>query len=167
MPRRTDVDASLDPVLISGRILNDLYNHALEARPEECCGLIIGDADDRFQQLVRCRNEMTKRHERDPVSYPRDGKEAFYMNEHDYLAAQEKAEQGGQQITAVYHSHVGAAAYLSATDLEYAESALFPFPEADHIVVSVLDRAVAGVGLFRRAATGSPFMGRSVQALVP
>jgi proteasome lid subunit RPN8/RPN11 len=47
MGRRTDVDDTLTPVLISGRILNELYNHALESQPEECCGLLVGDENDR------------------------------------------------------------------------------------------------------------------------
>jgi len=167
MSQRTDVDPSLSPVPISGRILNEVYSHALSEWPEECCGLIVGDEHERYGSVVRCRNEMTKLHQRDPKTHPRDGKEAFYMNEHDYLAAQEKAEDEGRQVTAVYHSHVGAAAYLSAMDREYAESRLFPFPEADHIVVSVLDRKVAGVGVFRREGAGSPFRGCAVVPRVP
>jgi proteasome lid subunit RPN8/RPN11 len=167
MGRRIDVDISLDPVFISGRILNELYNHALESQPEECCGLLVGDENDRYQRLVRCRNEMTQRHQRDPVAYPRDGRDAFYMNEHDYLREHEKAEAEGRRVTAVYHSHVGSAVYLSEMDLEYAESAWFPFPDADHIVVSVSEGAVRGLGLFHREAPGAPFRGRSVMPLVP
>lgn len=167
MRRRTDVDETLTPVMISGRILNELYNHALDTQPEECCGLIVGDDDDRYQRLVRCRNEMTQRHQRDPVAYPRDGTEAFYMNEHDYLREQQRADDEGLRVTAVYHSHVGSAVYLSEMDLDYAESTLFPFPDADHIVVSVSEGAVRGLGLFDREAPGSEFRGRSVTALVP
>ena len=167
MGRRTDVDETQTPVRVSGRILNELYAHALDTQPEECCGLIVGDANDRYQRVVRCRNEMTRRHQRDPVAYPRDGRDAFYMNEHDYLREQAKADREGLMITAVYHSHVGSAAYLSEMDLEYAESALFPFPAADHIVVSVSEGSVRGLGVFRRDEPGSVFRGRSVLPLVP
>jgi proteasome lid subunit RPN8/RPN11 len=167
MRRRAEVDETLQHELMPGRILKDLYNHALETEPEECCGLIIGDAVQRYQRLDRCRNEMTQRHQKDPVAYPRDGREAFYMNEHDYLRTQEKAEIDGLEVTAVYHSHVGSAVYLSEMDLEYAESALFPFPDAEHIVVSVSEGAVRGLGLFRRDAAGGALVGRSVKPLVP
>jgi proteasome lid subunit RPN8/RPN11 len=167
MRRRTDVDESLSPVLMPGRILNELYTHALEIQPEECCGLIVGDDRERHQRLVRCRNEMTRLHLRDPLRHPRDGTEAFYMNEHDYQRAQEKAESEGLVVTAVYHSHVGSAVYFSEMDLEYAASEWFPFPDADHIVISVSDGAVRGLGLFSRRGPGEGFRGRVVKALVP
>jgi hypothetical protein len=48
-------------------------------------------------------------------------------------------------------------------DREYAESALFPFPDAEHIVVSVSEGAVRGLGLFRRDGPGGSFAGRSVK----
>ena len=166
MGRRTDVDGSLSPVLMPGRILNELSTHALEAELEECCGLIVGDDRERYQQLVRCRNEMTQRHQNDPLRYPRDGTEAFYMNEHDYQRAQEKAEAEGRRVTAVYHSHVGSAVYFSEMDLEYAENEWFPFPDAEHIVISLSEGAVHGLGLFSRQGPDGVFRGRSVKALL-
>ena len=65
-------------------------------------------------------------------------------------------------VTAVYHSHVGAGAYLSEMDLEYAENEFFPFPESDQLVVAVLDSKVAGIGLFRRIDFNAPFLGRTI-----
>ena len=108
MRRRVDVDEGLPPVVIPGRILNELFTHALEMEtdpPEECCGLIVGDEREPFRRLVRCRNDMTQRHRGDPDSYPRDGGEAFYMNEVDYQRALELAKDAGESVTAVYHSH--------------------------------------------------------------
>ena len=110
---------------------------------------------------------MTQRHQKDPIGYPRDGREAFYMNEHDYMNAQEKADADGGAVTAVYHSHVGAAVYFSEMDIEYAESAFFPFPDADHIVVSVMDGEVRGLGLFRADGPDGSFIGRRVEPLGP
>ena len=129
MARRVDVDASLPPLVLPGRILNELCAHALETLPEECCGLILGQRSARFAQLVRCRNEMTRRHLADPQSHPRDGSTAFWMNEADYAHAQTLAEAAGDEVTAVYHSHVDAGAYLSELDLEYAEQRALPVPE--------------------------------------
>jgi proteasome lid subunit RPN8/RPN11 len=165
MRGRADVDETLQPVAMPGRLLHELYKHALESCPEECCGLILGDRDDRYQSLVRCRNEMTQRHQKDPTAYPRDGREAYYMNEHDYMRASEKAEANALAVTAVYHSHVGSAVYLSEMDLQYARSALFPFPDAEQIVVSVSERKVCGLGLFQREDRDAPFTGRPVEPL--
>jgi proteasome lid subunit RPN8/RPN11 len=160
--RRIEVEEALPSVVIPRRILNDLYAHAIQSLPEECCGLIVGTDEDRFQLLVRCRNEMTMRHRQDPVEYPRDGSKAFYMNSLDYMIAQEEAEARGARVTAVYHSHVGVGAYLSGMDLAYAESENFPFPDADHIVVAIFERKVDSVGFFRQGKKGQSFLGRTV-----
>ena len=75
---------------------------------------------------------MTLWHQRDPVSYPRDGREGFYMNEQDYLRADEEATLRGELINCIYHSHVEAGAWFSEMDQDFAEQPLFPFPDADH-----------------------------------
>jgi proteasome lid subunit RPN8/RPN11 len=159
---RIDVDEALPSVEIPRRILNALYAHAIETLPEECCGLIVGTDEDRYQRLVRCRNEMTMHHRENPVEYPRDGSEAFYMSSLDYMMAHEEAEARGARVTAVFHSHVGVGAYLSEMDLAYAASASFPFPDADHIVVAVFDRKVDSVAFFRQDGEDRSFLGRTV-----
>lgn len=160
------VDEHAAPVRISGRLLNELCAHALETRPEECCGLVTGVAGDRFRRVHRCRNTMTQQHRSDPESYPRDGTQAFYMSEVDYLQAQKDAERVGEQVTAVYHSHVAAGVYLSEMDQEFASHELFPFPMAAHIVLAVgpqrVDR-VLSAGIFERDGRGR-FHGRRLQA---
>ncbi|NQZ97276.1 MAG: Mov34/MPN/PAD-1 family protein [Myxococcales bacterium] len=162
MSRRIEVDENLEPVEIPGRILNELCSHALETLPEECCGLIVGSDQRRYGELRRCRNEMTSKHRADPVTYPRTGEHAFYMNELDYLRVQETAHASSERVTVVYHSHVGAGAYLSEMDLEYAENAFFPFPDSDQLVVAVCNEKVAGIGLFSREGDGQAFRGRSI-----
>jgi proteasome lid subunit RPN8/RPN11 len=165
--RRVEVDEALAPVVIPGRILNELFAHALETLPEECCGLIVGDEREPFRSVVRCRNDMTQRHRGDPDRYPRDGREAFCMNEGEYQLVLEEAEAAEEHVTAVYHSHVGSGAYLSETDLQYAESREFPFQQADQIVVALFERRVTGVGIFKRMAVGRPFVGRRLESAGP
>ena len=167
MRRRVEVDEALAPVVIPGRILNELFAHALETLPEECCGLIVGDEREPFRNVVRCRNDMTQRHRGDPDRYPRDGREAFCMNEGEYQLVLEEAEAAGERVTAVYHSHVGSGSYLSETDLQYAESREFPFQQADQIVVALFERRVTGVGIFQRMAVGRPFVGRRLESAGP
>ena len=95
MSGHVEVDPSLAPVVIPGRLLNEIYTHALESQPEECCGLLTGKEGWRFDAIHRCRNEMTRLHRQDPVSYPRGGERAFHMNEFDYLRVQRDAEAAG------------------------------------------------------------------------
>lgn len=147
---------------IPARILNEICEHALKESPNECCGLILGDGDERYQRAFRCRNDMDQHHARDPENHPRDAKSAFWMNESDQLRAQNQAEEAGGYVTAVYHSHVGAGVYLSEMDLEYAENELFPYPAADQIVIAVQGRNVA-LGLFRRSSPGADFHGCPIE----
>lgn len=174
MPR-VEVDNSLPPVVLPARIVSELLGHARETLPEECCGLIVGSAERRYRRLVRCRNEMTQRHRADPIGFPLDGRAAFWMNEADYMHTRDEAEATGERVTAVYHSHVGTGAYLSEMDLDYARHALFPFPDADQIVVAVPspdnghvtmrleDGCAVGIGIFGWDANQSGFRGRRVR----
>jgi len=159
---RFETDEPASPVGIPARILNELCEHAREAEPEECCGLVLSEGDLRYGRAVRCRNEMTRRHEEEPDEFPRDGRAAYYMSMRDVLEISREAERSGEHVTAVYHSHVGAAAYLSKDDLAYARNPLFPFPYADQIVLSVFDHTVREIKIFLR--TDDAFSERIVDA---
>ncbi len=162
MPRRVNPDPSLDPVAFPIPILNEIYAHARETLPEECCGLIVGDARERHQEVIRCRNDMTQHHQRDANAYPRDGRQGFFMNENDYLAADRSASARGLQVTVVYHSHVDCGAYFSAMDQEFASRPLYPFPEADHLVVAIAGGSIKEQGVFRLNRESGRFIGFNV-----
>ena len=71
-----------------------------------------------------------------------------------------------QHVVAVYHSHFGQGCYLSADDLAFASHPLFPFPDADQIVVSLLHGKVQEVGVFEpRADASGRFIGRRLEAV--
>lgn len=108
---------------------------------------------------------MTRLHRQDPAQYPRDGREAFHMHEADVLAGQRDADARGWRVTAVYHSHADAGPYFSTLDQEFAAQPGFPFPDARHIVISVLDGLVNEIAVFDREAGG--FRGRLLQAEAP
>lgn len=129
-------------------------SHAVQSDPEECCGLIVGSDAGHFRRVHRFDNEMTRRRQTEPRSYPRDNRSGFYMNPIQVENVRRQAESDGEKVTAVYHSHVGAGAYLSTLDLEHAEHELSPFPEADWIVLDVFERNVRQIALFRRGADG-------------
>ena len=164
---RIQVNRTQPPVKVPARVWNELRSHALETRPEECCGLLLGKAPGRFDEAQRCRNEMTRMHREDPVGFPRDGTEAFHMNEMDYLRIQEEAEREGLRVTGVYHSHVGVGAYFSELDQAFALQPLFPFPEAEHVVISVEDQRVRELALFRRVSGEAGFEGRALAPEAP
>jgi proteasome lid subunit RPN8/RPN11 len=166
MRERIPVDTDASPMILPGRFLNELCTHALETRPEECCGLVTGVEGDRFRCVYRCRNTMTRQHQSDPVAYPRDGRQAYYMSEVDTLRALEEAESQGEAVTAVYHSHVSVGVYLSEMDQDFADHELFPFPLAAQVVLAVgadaVDRVIAAA-IFERDSLGR-FRGRPLEA---
>ena len=161
LPREPiQLDESAGPLAIPGRILNEMCAHALETRPEECCGLLLGSDQQRFGKLVRCRNEMNLRHAEDPQRFPRDGRSGFWMSEADAQRALEDAEASGLRVTAIYHSHVDVDAYLSELDLEYAEPGAYP--DAAQVVIAVSEGGVKRVAIFEREGVGHPFRGHAV-----
>lgn len=160
------VDSNALAVRISSRLMSDMCAHALESQPEECCGVVVGSERNRFSEVYRCRNVMSLKHRDQPRQFPRDGTQAYYMNEADYLRAQQEAQERGESITAVYHSHVGAGLHFSVLDQLYAKQALFPFPGAAQIVISVWDR-VLETGIFESDDEASGFRGFRLDVAKP
>src|SRR5262249_31764611 len=109
---RIDPDADLPAAVIPAAVLNEVFAHAREEEPEECCGLITGDDRVRHRRVVRCRNDMTLHHRRDPAAYPRDGGEAVPMNQQDYLAARGESGGAGEKIHLRYYPHLRGRAAL-------------------------------------------------------
>lgn len=169
MGERIEVDRELAPLTMPDRLLNELMGHAREAYPEECCGLVLGQEAGRFESVHRCRNEMTKRHRQNPELYPRDGTKAFWMDEEEYYEIKNQAEERGLLVSAVYHSHINWGLYFSKLDQDYALNPLFPFPEACHIVISVMDGVAKESAAFVRCTQGAPnaFEGRLLEAEAP
>jgi proteasome lid subunit RPN8/RPN11 len=149
------------------RLLNALREHARETHPEECCGLLLGPEPGAHRDFRRCRNDMTRLHQQDPVTYPRDGRQAFHMSESDYLRVLNEADERGWCVTAVVHSHADAAAYFSELDQRFATQPGFPFPSADHVVVSVVDGLVKEAAVFRATAEAPGFEGRLLVSEAP
>lgn len=167
MRERVELNRNLAPVAVPATVLNELCRHALDAVPEECCGMITGTAEDPFSNVRRMANVMTRMHVSDTAAYPRDGRTGYYMAETEYLKAQKEAEARGERVTALYHSHVDADAYLSVEDLTYAESPIFPFSGAFQIVLSVVGERVKDAVLFEmdsELGQFTPECGRLLQA---
>ncbi|MCH2185534.1 Mov34/MPN/PAD-1 family protein [Myxococcota bacterium] len=156
---RIELNRDLDPVPLPASVMSEICRHALDTAPEECCGLVVGSIHQRFEKPCRITNVMTKMHLSDPVSFPRDARQAYYMTEVEYLRAQQEAEGAGRFVSAVYHSHVDAGAYLSNEDLAYAEHPLFPFPGAAQIVISVLGGRVKEAAIFEMDPVTRDFRG--------
>lgn len=77
--------------------VNELYAHAREAAPAECCGLVGGVSAGPAQTIYRLPNIAA-----DPlVAYEAAPEELF--------AAQRQMRARGEELLAIYHSHPRAA----------------------------------------------------------
>jgi proteasome lid subunit RPN8/RPN11 len=135
-------------VRIADDAAENIYRHAEESFPEECCGIIVSNgATDRS---IRLKNMQNERHAADPEEYPRDATIAYSIDELELESLRREAEQIGFTLKAFYHSHPNHDAYFSAEDRAGATPFGEPtYPEAAQIVVSVYDRSVKTVKAFR------------------
>jgi proteasome lid subunit RPN8/RPN11 len=73
--------------------VEEMYAHAREANPAECCGLIGGTEDGRMRSVYRLSNVASDRR----VGYEAAPEELF--------AAQRRMRERGEQLLGIYHSH--------------------------------------------------------------
>lgn len=85
---------------IAPEIAEDIFSHAKECYPRECCGVVA--LVDGKQRYVRCRND----------AIGDQGLDRFVMNEQDYMSAEDLGE-----VIAVVHSHPNASANPSDADI--------------------------------------------------
>ena len=103
-------------VSIRRALLEEMFAHAHDARPEECCGLVGGDAERIGATVYRLRNIAPDR----SVAYDGDPQ--------DLCEAQRLMRARGEQLLGVYHSHPREAVPTpSETDvrLAYHPSAIY------------------------------------------
>ena len=159
-PRRIEVDPTLPAVAIPGSVLHELYRHARETFPEECCGLMLGPPGVEPRQVVRCTNVQNVRLAKGESKL--NASQGFWIDEQELERALRSAEARGEELRVVYHSHVDTGAYLSHTDLE---AALGPqgtplWSGVGQLVVSVSENGVREAALFEWDAEREAYVGR-------
>ena len=126
--------------------LEAIRRQAVEEYPRESCGVILEQG--RLRRIVRCRNIQDELHAKDPQRHPRDARTAYFIDPKDLLAIGLREGQG-YGFVVIYHSHIDAGAYFSATDKQNALMNGEPFyPAATYVVVSVLEGVVADIRAF-------------------
>jgi proteasome lid subunit RPN8/RPN11 len=89
-------------VAIGRRAHDDIVDHAREAAPAECCGLLIGTAES-IVEAARTTNLAS-----DP--------NRFEMDPRDHIGARRAARTRGLDVLGFYHSHPRSPAMPSASD---------------------------------------------------
>lgn len=140
------------PILaaIGDEILEEMYLHAEDTYPSECCGVLLGQKGiNEIHALRRCKNVYDLYHEEDPFHYPRTSKTAYLIDPKELLAIQKETRTGKTEMKAIYHSHVEVGAYFSDEDKRVATFENAPlFPGVAYIVVSCRKGRSDGAALF-------------------
>lgn len=151
------------PLLIPHQILREIYAHARQTYPEECCGFLIGPRDTAEIDEVRpCVNQQNRYHALDPERFPRTACEAYYLGGKDLRFLVERVESL-RPVKIIYHSHPDVGAYFSAEDTRAAlgrepDDTAEPLYPVDHIVIDAQIDHIAGAKMFRWAPTQRTFV---------
>jgi proteasome lid subunit RPN8/RPN11 len=83
--------------------------HARNCHPEEACGLLAMDPEDRVRMVY-------------PLTNAEHSESAYTVEPTEHFGALRHAESRGWEIRGAFHSHPHSDAYPSATDIELAVS---------------------------------------------
>jgi proteasome lid subunit RPN8/RPN11 len=122
---------------ISDAQLKQIYAHAKETYPHECCGFLLGNFDDSLvRQVRRATNQNTDRTDR------------FIISGEEYAQTQFAADEAGLDIIGVYHSHPDWPPIPSQTDMESA------WEEVHYLIASVHEGMPLNTNVWRLAGDG-------------
>jgi glutamate-1-semialdehyde 2,1-aminomutase len=142
-------------MLITPDELAAIKRQAIAEYPNECCGVIL--VRDTERRHVPCHNVQDQMHARDPVTFPRTARNAYYMDPLDALKLNRYVDDGFA-FAVIYHSHPNAGAYFSETDRGQALIKGEPaYPGAVYVVLSVVGREVKAVAAYRWNAESRVF----------
>jgi proteasome lid subunit RPN8/RPN11 len=97
-------------IRIDSQAWTEMVSHAQETYPNECCGAMLGTADDGAKAVtvaLRLKN-----------SFAGGQQERYELRPEDLLAADREARDRKLDLIGIYHSHPDCGAYFSETDLK-------------------------------------------------
>ena len=140
--------------IISAQVLAEIYAHARETYPEECCGFLIGPRDSAgVDEVRRCVNEQNRYHALDPERFPRTARIAYYLGGKDLRFLMQSLDTP-RPVKLIYHSHIDVGSYFSAEDIRAAlgrepDDTAEPLYPVDHIVIDAQAEHIGGAKLFQ------------------
>jgi len=118
--------------------LKDIYAHAKDSYPHECCGFLLGHFKDGglVRQVRRATNQNTERADR------------FVISPEEFAQVQFTADEAEIEIIGIYHSHPDWPPIPSQTDLESA------WEEVYYLITSVHEGRPLNTNVWRLADEG-------------
>ena len=121
-------------IKIPRSVLAEIINHAYEDDPNECCGFLLG-GEGEVARVYRARNVH-----RNKVS-------RYSMDPLQVMEIQQAADDSGEQIVAIYHSHTYTQGYPSETDVSNAVDSGWTDPY--YVLVSLVEKTRPVVRAYR------------------
>ena len=110
-------------VLVPGDIMERMRTHGEETYPHECCGFMLGSAEEGLQRISEIRSQENER---------TDSREnRFVISPEEFRAAEKHARKAGLLLVGIYHSHPDSPARPSEYDRDHA------WPWFSYVIVSV------------------------------
>ena len=103
-----------DPVSVPRSFLQEIFTHARESFPDECCGWLTGEKNSHTANGVR-KAVNTYDRKTHPTATDRTAQTAFVISDKDLLALNQTLEDDIRPLI-IYHSHPNGRAYFSETD---------------------------------------------------
>jgi proteasome lid subunit RPN8/RPN11 len=116
-------------VVVPGEILARMRKHGEETYPHECCGFMLGSAEDGLQRITEIRSQENERTE--------SRENRFVISPGQFRAAEKHARSSGLLLVGIYHSHPDSPARPSEYDRDHA------WPWFSYVIVSVKDGKAA------------------------
>jgi proteasome lid subunit RPN8/RPN11 len=110
-------------VIVPAEILEQMRRHGEETYPHECCGFMLGSAEDGIQRIVEISSQANERTE--------SKENRFLITPEQFKAAETAARKARLQLVGIYHSHPDSPARPSEYDRDHA------WPWFSYIIVSV------------------------------
>ncbi|MFP4599508.1 MAG: Mov34/MPN/PAD-1 family protein [Persicimonas sp.] len=137
--------------LWSKDILDPVVSWLEQAYPVEGCGLIV-EKDGEYR-VLECENLADKYHDMDPEQFPRTAREFYIIDPMEFM----RAEDRGEQVVVIFHSHADVGDYFSDEDVAAAtlpsdddSDPLEPsHPGVDYLVVSTREDGADHATVFR------------------
>lgn len=127
--------------------LGPIARHARARYPQECCGLVLADAQGTLRFVPIDNVAGTRSAAETSARTPRDG---YVMDPAQVLSALSEVEEAGGRLYAIVHSHPDVGAYFSAEDRRMAlgggDEPLWP--GVQYLVVSVRGGVVDDAGVY-------------------
>jgi proteasome lid subunit RPN8/RPN11 len=134
--------------MIADDVLRQIARHAREKYPAECCGFLFADPAGalRFQPIANVAGTSAG-----SATSTRSQRDGYVMDPKEQLAALEAADQAGENLWAIVHSHPDVGAYFSKEDRDMALGGGSDplWPGVHYLVVSVRKGRVDGARIYR------------------